>query len=174
VKPIPIVEHFTPEQIDHHYRTCADPREKTRWHVIWLLTRPGQRHSANSASAIVGLSPAWAAEILKRWNAHGPDGLRDGRRENGAKPLLNARQQQALLTALRRRAPDGGLWTSPKVAQYVQERWGHAIDPATGWKWLKRLGFSLQVPRPSHPHHATHDERRGWKKSPQTTGAGAP
>jgi transposase len=174
VKPIPIVEHFTPEQIDRHYRTCANPREKTRWHVIWLVTRPGQRRSAHAASKIVGLSPAWAAEILKRWNAHGPDGLRDGRRENGAAPLLNGRQQQALLTALRGRAADGGLWTSPKVAQYVRERWGHTIHPVTGWKWLKRLGFTLQVPRPSHPHQATRDERRGWKKSPQTTGAGPP
>jgi transposase len=174
VKPIPIVEHFTPAQIDREFRTCTDSREKTRWHVIWLLTRPGPRQSAHAVSKLVGLSPAWAAEILKRWNAHGPDGLRDGRRENGAEPLLKPGQQQTLLTALRRRAPDGGLWTSPKVAQYVRERWGHAIHPATGWKWLKRLGFSLQVPRPSHPHRATPAERRGWKKSPQAAGAATP
>ena len=174
MKPIPIVHHLSFEKIDYLYRRCRDAKEKSRWHVIWLLTQPGQPKSAHAVSKLVGLSSTWAAEILKRWNAHGPDGLRDGRRENGARPLLTERQQQTLLTALRGRAPDGGLWTSPKVAQYVQERWGHDIDPSTGWKWLRRLGFTLQVPRPCHPHAATRDERRGWKKSPQTTGTGPP
>jgi transposase len=153
VKPISVVPHLRPGKIDHRYRSCRDPHEKTRWHVIWLLTRPGPP-SAHAVSKLVGLSPAWAAEILERWNAHGPEGLLDGRRENGNKPLLTPRQQNAFLTALRGRPDDGGVWTGPKVALFVCHRWGFTINPVTGWKWLKRLGFTLQVPRPSHPKAA--------------------
>jgi len=172
VKPIPVVPHLRPGRINHRYRSCRDPREKTRWHVIWLLTRPGPARSAHAASKLVGVSSAWAAEILKRWNAHGPDGLLDGRRENGHQPLLSERQRAALSAALRGRAPDGGLWTGPKVGQYVRDRWGVTIHPATGWKWLRRLGFSLQVPRPSHPKAASPAEQRRWEKSPAAARAG--
>jgi len=174
VKPIPVVLHLRPSLVNHRYRACRDPHEKTRWHVIWLLTRPGPKRSAHAVSKLVGISPAWAAEILKRWNASGPDGLRDGRRANGHKPLLNERQRDALAAALRERAPDGGLWTGPKLARYVRERWGVTVHPVTGWKWLQRLGFSLQVPRPSHPKAASAAERLRWKKSVAPARAGPP
>jgi transposase len=174
VKRIAVVPHLRPSKIDYRYRSCRDAHEKTRWHVIWLLTRPGSARSAHAVSKLVGMSSAWAAEILKRWNAHGPDGLLDGRRENGSKPLLSERQQAALVAALRDRAPDGGLWTGPKVGHYVRARWGITINPATGWKWLQRLGFSLQVPRPSHPKAAGPTEQRRWKKSPAPARAGPP
>ena len=174
LKPLAVTLHLTPNQIDKQFRRCRDLREKTHWQVIWLLTRPGTRRSANSVSSVVGLSPAWAAEMVKRWNQHGPDGLVDHRHENGGRPLLSARQQAYLIAVLKERAPDGGLWTGPKVAAYVKQRWKFRINPATGWKWLKRLGFTLQVPRPTHPKSASPEERRGWKKSAETAGAGPP
>jgi transposase len=174
LKRLIVLPHLTPSQINNRFRRCRDAREKTHWHVIWLLTQPGSRRSAYSVSKLVGLSPAWAAEMVKRWNKHGPDGLVDGRRENGGRPLLSPRQQALLIAALKERTPDGGLWTGPKVAAYVKQRWKFRINPATGWKWLKRLGFTLQVPRPSHPKSATPEERRGWKKSAEAPRAGPP
>jgi hypothetical protein len=79
VKPIAILRHVSPEQVDRRFRVSRDPLEKIRWQVIWLLIRPGSRGRLNAVSKLVGLSPAWAAEILKRWNAHGREGLLDGR-----------------------------------------------------------------------------------------------
>ena len=174
MKALIVQLHLTPNQIDKQYRRCRHVREKAHWQVIWLLTRPGTKRSAHSVSKLVGLSPAWAAEMVKRWNEHGPDGLIDHRHTNGRQPLLSARQQGHLIAALKKQAPDGGLWSGPKVAAYVKQRWHFRINPATGWKWLKRLGFSLLVPRPSHPKSASRDERRGWKKSLEATGAAPP
>lgn len=164
VRPIKIVPHLRSSKIVYRFRSCRDPQEKMRWQVIWLMTRPGQARSAHAVSHLVGVSPEWAVEIVKRWNAHGPEGLRDGRHRNGNKPLLNDRRRAALVTALQGPAPDGGLWTGPKVARYVEQQWNIRVNPATGWKWLKRLGFSLQVPRPSHPRSATPAQRRSWKR----------
>src|SRR6478672_1016328 len=81
---LPVIEHLPPAAIARRYRTCPDGAEKTRWQVLWLVTRPDQPMSAGQAARSVGLTPSWGRTLLKRWNARGPDGLTDGRRANGA------------------------------------------------------------------------------------------
>jgi transposase len=164
---LPIVLHLPPEEIARRYRAGRTGVEKTHWQVLWLLTRPDQPLSPAQAAAQVGLTPVWARAILKRWNAEGPDGLADHRKgTNGGHSKLSAEQQIDLWAAVQQPPPDGGLWTGPKVAAYVRDRWGVEVYPQTGWEWLRGLGFSLQVPRPSHPEAATPAERRAWKRRP--------
>lgn len=110
----------------------------------------------------IGLTASWGRTLLKRWNEHGPDGLTDGRKGNGAEPVITPDRQADLYAALEADLPDGGLWTGPKVARYIRERWGVEVVPQTAWRWLVRLGFSLRVPRPRHPGAATPDEQRVW------------
>lgn len=43
--------------------------------------------------------------------------------------------------------------------------WDIEVGPVTGWRWLRDLGFTLQVPRPSHPKAADRPTRRRWKKT---------
>lgn len=75
-----------------------------------------------------------------------PDAAREG-----PSLALTAAQRAELLAVLKKRPPDGGLWTGPKVAAYVRDRRGVRVWPQTGWRWLEDLGFTLQVPRPRHP-----------------------
>ena len=159
---IPVAPHLSHEQIDRRYRGCTDPAEKTRWHVLWLVTRPDGPLSATTAAGLVGFTPAWGRAILKRYNDRGPEGLADGRRGNGADPKLTPRQQAELYAALQGPPPDHGLWTGPKVAAFVRDRFGVAVWPQTGWQWLKDLGFRLVVPRPRHPKAATPEQQRVW------------
>ena len=91
--------------------------------------------------------------------------MSDRRKANGAAPKLNTRQRGALYAALQKRPPDGGAWTAPKVARYVQDRWQVVVSSETGWRWLRELGFTLPVPRPSHPNAADSATRRSWKKT---------
>jgi transposase len=88
--------------------------------------------------------------------------LADRRRDNGPAGTLTPVQQAELYDILRAESPDGGLWTGPKVARYVRDRWGVEVVPQTGWRWLNDLGFSLRVPRPRHPKAATPDQQRVW------------
>ena len=162
MKRLPVVEHLAPEEIDQRYRLCTDAAEKTRWHVLWLVTRPDRPVSATAAARLVGFSPAWGRAILKRYNEHGPDALTDGRRGNGSDPKLSPAQQAELFAALRGEPPDGGLWSGPKVAAFVKGRFGVEVWPQTGWQWLKGLGFRLVVPRPRHPKAATPEQQRVW------------
>jgi len=156
------VEHLPADEIDRRYKTCPGPREKTHWQILWLLTRPDGPRSAAAIARVVGLTPTWVRALVRRWNADGPAGLADRRRDNGPADALTAAQQAELYQALQAEPPDGGLWTGPKVVRFVRDRWGVGVVPQTGWRWLKGLGFSLRVPRPRHPEAATAEQQRVW------------
>jgi transposase len=162
---LPVIHHRTARQAWGRYRACRHPVEKTRWHLVWLLLRADDPRTPAQAAAVVGVSAVTARAVLKRWNADGPAGLIDRRANNRGKPALTDGQRRELLAALRKRPPDGGLWTGPKVAAYARDRWAVPSTPQTGWRWLRGLGFTLQVPRPSHPRAAGPAARRRWKKT---------
>jgi transposase len=165
VNRIPFVRHLPVGKLRYKYRACRHPVEKVRWHAVWLLARTDEPRTPVQVAAIVGLSDVTVRAVLHRWNASGPAGLADGRRGNGSAPKLTPRRRDALYAALQKRPPDGGVWTGPKVARYVEDRWGVEVGPVTAWRWLRDLGFTLQVPRPSHPKSATPTARRAWKKT---------
>lgn len=157
-----VVSHLTVEEIDQRYRNCSDGAEKSRWHVLWLVTRPERPMSATAAAKVVGFTPSWGRTLVKRYNARGAEGLSDRRRDNGAAFKLTPPQQAELFAALQKPPPDHGLWSGPKVAAFVQDRFGIVIVNQTGWQWLKELGFRLVVPRPRHPKAATREQQQEW------------
>src|SRR4029453_19066588 len=75
----------------------------------------------------------------------------------------------ALLAALARRLEtppeDGGVWSGPKAAAWMARHLGRAaVHPQRGWDALRRLGWSLQSPRPRHPRTASPEQRAALKK----------
>jgi transposase len=171
---LPVVRHLTANQARAKYRACRHPVEKVRWHAVWLLLRIDEPRTPAQVAELVGLSVITTRAVLHRWNGHGPEGLADRRKGNGSKPRLTDRQRAELLAALKKRPPDGGLWTGPKVASYVRDRWGVRVWPQTGWRWLRELGFTLQVPRPRHPRSASPEARRRWGEKPPPAAGAAP
>jgi transposase len=165
MRRLPVIRHRTARQAWAKYRACRQPVEKTRWHLVWLLLRADEVRTPAQAAAVVGVSVITARTVLRRWNAAGAAGLADRRAGNHGQPRLTDGQRAALFAALKGRPPDGGLWTGPKVAGYARDRWQVRVAPQTGWRWLRALGFTLQVPRPSHPRSADPTTRRRWKKT---------
>jgi transposase len=165
-----VAGHLTPEEVFRRYRDCPDATVKPRWHALWLMARPDGPLSAEQAAKVVGLSDVWLRKLVHRYNAGGPDALADRRKSNGAAPRLSAQRQAELLEALKAEPPDGGLWSGPKVAAYVKDRWGVEVCGHTGWEWLRKLGFTLRVPRPRHPRAATPEQQRRWQRRPEAGG----
>ncbi len=165
---LPVVAHLGPDEVARRYKACRDGREKTHWQVVWLMTRTPEPPTPAEVAVQVGLTPAWVRTVLKRWNAEGPAGLLDRRAaSNGGRPKLSEEQQAALFEALQGRPDDGGLWTGPKVAAHVRDRWGVSVCVQTAWEWMTRLGFTLQVPRPRNPGAAGAEEQGEWKSRPR-------
>ena len=64
---------------------------------------------------------------LARYNAQGPQALGDLRRRNGTSPsVLRPDLLKKLKARLLEPPPDGGLWTSPKVAAWMAGELGRA------------------------------------------------
>jgi hypothetical protein len=92
---------------------------------------------------VTGYSRGWIQELARRYNAHGPEALGDGRHRNpGAKEraLLTVEQQEELREALKKPPPDGGMWNSPKVGEWIEAKTGKklASKKQRGWEYLRK------------------------------------
>ena len=91
---------------------------------------------------------------VHRFNAHGPDGLRD-QWANGAVPRLSP-EQRAAFAELVETGPDRAVhgvvrWRRVDLQRVIAERFGVAYHERTVGKLLKGLGFSHISARPRHP-----------------------
>jgi transposase len=159
--------HLSAEELGRRYRAARDRVERGHLQAVWLLA---QGRSTAEVAGITGYGGRWVAEIVRRYNGAGPDGLGDRRRGNaGARPLLDEARRAALAEALRGAPPDGGLWSGPRVAAWIAAATGREVHPQRGWDYLKRLGFTLKRPRPRHAR-ADPEAQAAFKKG----AAGAP
>jgi thiamine kinase-like enzyme len=83
---------------------------------------------------------------------------------------LDADGEAALKAALAEPPADGGLWTGPKVAVRMAARLGRKVRPQRGWDYLRKLGHSLQAPRPRNAKAASAEEQELDKKARRAGG----
>ena len=111
--------------------------------------------------------PRWVEELAARYNAFGPEALGDRRRRNGrarqpAHPGPARRPGRAREGAARGRRAAGAAPRSPRLDGAA--RLGLArVHPQRGWEALKRIGWSIQAPRPRHARAATPEARAAFK-----------
>lgn len=135
------------EELKAAYRASSDAVERRRIQAVWLLAAGKSREEVMAVTAYAYSS---VVKIIGRYNEAGLAGLRDKRHSNpGLAPLLTRDEQQALFEALQI-APEDGVWSGKAVVAWVKEQLGKDIDLARSYDYLKRLGFSLQRPRPRH------------------------
>ena len=112
--------------------------ERRRWQVIGLLA---DGVPLAEIVARTGYRPRTIREIAQRYRERGSAGLADRRQRSvGAAPILTESQQRDLRQALQNLAPDGGVWTGPKVARWIAARTGKRVHRQRGWEYLRRLG----------------------------------
>src|SRR5918911_5032138 len=158
-----LVAHLSPAELGQRYRAARSPVERSHLQIVWLLSRG---RSEREVAQVTGYGRRWVGEVARRYEEGGPDGLGARRRGNaGARPLLGTEDEAALRVALAEPPSDGGPWTGPKVAAWMAARLGREVWPQRGWDYLKKLGYSRQVPRPRHAEAAGPEERAAYKKS---------
>ena len=141
-----VTPHLTVEELHARYRHATDPVERTHWQIIWLVA---SGHRVPDVAHLIGYTSNWVRTMLRRYNAEGPAGLVDRRHANpGQRPLLSPALRAELAAALTGPAPDGGLWTCRKVAEWMAARLGRPVGEPRGWAAMRSLGFSPQRPRP--------------------------
>jgi transposase len=160
-RPITVQPHLTVEQLFERHRKERDPVAVRQFQVVWLAATGKPSKQIVEAT---GYRRDWVFQIIKRYNEGGPEALGDKRRYNGGHGrIINDEQLEVLAARLDHPPPDGGLWTSPKVAAWANEEFGLDIDFKLAWDYLKRMGFTLRRPRPTHVR-ADKKAQRAFKK----------
>src|SRR3954470_15121770 len=118
-----LVAHLSPAELGQRYRAARSPIERSHLQIVWLLSRGrGEREVAQ----VTGYGRRWVAEVVRRYDEEGPDGLGDRRRANaGAGPLLGAGDEAALRAAL---AAAGGAGRAARRRGAVDRPRGGGVD----------------------------------------------
>ena len=157
-----LLPHLSVDELYTRYRAATEPVARSHWQIIWLLA---QHTPTAQVAATTGYSIPWVRSLAHRYNHHGPASLGDRRHSNpGNALLLSAELQAQLATLLDGPAPDGGVWSGPKVAAWMSQQLGRSIHPQRGWEMLRRLTFSLGYPRPRHTE-ANAEAQAAFKKN---------
>lgn len=161
-----LAPHLTSTALRERYRRAVHPADRTRWHGLWLVS---QGKANREVARLVGRSHTWVNDVVRLYNDHGPDAVathkRAGESRGGKPAALDAAGIAALDHAVLHDAPPGGgLWTSAKVALWIEARTGKRPDIVTGWKYLKKTGYSPQRARPQHPEAASRAEQEAFQK----------
>lgn len=164
-KAIEVETELSLIQLEEFYRHASTPVEQRRAHVI-LLRAEGM--PPTQVAELTRLNPRTISTYVRRFNEAGPDFLPDARKENpGRPPLLDFRGRDLLEHALKSPPEDGGRWSGPKVARWLEAYLGrqdNPLDDARGWETLKALGYSYTSSRPRHTESAGAAEREQWTK----------
>src|SRR5687767_9356659 len=121
-KTITLESHQSPEELEYRYRKAHDPLLRSHYQIIWLIS---ERKTTRQQMEVPGYARGWIQQLARRYNALGPEALGDRRHHNpGARDraLLSAEQQQELKEALKKPPPDGGMWNSRKVGEWIERR----------------------------------------------------
>lgn len=162
-----IVEHLSVADLGRRYRECSDACSARHFQAIWLLAQ-GRSHA--DVATTTGLARRWVEQLARRYNELGPESLGDRRRGNGAQARILTPELLAKLKArLADPPPDGGVWTTPKIALWMARELGLvSVFAQRAWDALQAIGWTIQKPRPKNPKSATPEEAAAFKKSSPT------
>ena len=165
-KTIKLEPHLSSEELENHYREAKDPVLRSHYQILWLISLG---KTTRQVMEVTGSSRGWIQQLARRYNRYGAEALGDRRHHNpGAKEraLLSVEQQQELKEALKKPPPDGGMWNSPKVGEWIERSTGKVLSQKKqrGWEYMRKLGNSPKVPRPRHKKADKH-EQEAFKKS---------
>jgi transposase len=143
-----VANHLTLNELWRRAKKAKDPIEKDRFLAVYHAKRG---LTAKEIARIIPNTPRWVQETVRRYNLEGPEALKDKRHQNpGQKPKLTPEERMRVLEALQGPPPDGGLWTGPKLRDWVERELGKQLSLYPIYRLLHEMGFALRVPRPRH------------------------
>jgi transposase len=168
-KRLELSAHANAKELERRYKKAKDPVERSHLQIVWLLS---EGRTTGEVSEVTGYSRGWVRKIARRYNEGGLEGLGDRRHQNpGAREraLLDeegqAELREALLSGPAPASVGGRMWSGPKVALWIEQRNGlEKVHAQRGWEYLRKVGMSPQVPRPSNAKGADPSEREAFKK----------
>ena len=124
----------------------AEELERRRRRGVALLQKG---HGVREAARMVGVTPGAVVEWRNRFKKKGDQGLA-AKPHPGRKAKLSDAQRKKLIGLLKKGPQAHGyktdLWTLPRVAEVIHNRFGVRYDPSHVWRILNAMGWSAQKP----------------------------
>ena len=154
-------------------RDDLTPLELRRWARVGSYGRAAARAYgiANAleempradAARLAGMDRQTLRDAVVRYNAKGLEGLHD--RPKGSSPRRLTADEEAALAAVIIAGPeperDGVCaWTRADLCRWLEERFAKTYHPSSMTRVLRRMGFSRQKARPSHPRRDAEAQER--------------
>ena len=137
-----LAPHLEFEDLKERCQTSSDPVETKRWCLLWKICAGWD---IKQAAASIGMNYDYAKDIVRRYNLEGASGVsnrrkqRRGRQQGGREALLTPQQKEKLCQVLQEQPPDGGFWSGPKVARWIERETGREkVWDQRGWDYLQR------------------------------------
>lgn len=126
-----------------------EPQDWREWRRVRVLELHTQGWKQGEIAQAVGLSQGRVSQVLKVAREQGVAGLRT-HKASGPQPKLNDAQRQALVAMLKAGAEAygfrGDVWTSQRVAQVIEGKFGVTYHPHHIPRLLRACGWSPQKP----------------------------
>ena len=147
---VPLRKDFDAAQLRSLAQRSRDGAQNRRLLALAVIY-DGHRRSDAARFAGVGL------QIVRNWvlrfNAAGPEGLKD--RKASGPPRKLSEEQQAALAAMVENGPDPAVhgvvrWRRCDLAAWLKERFGVSLAETTVGRELRRMGYAKLSARPRH------------------------
>jgi transposase len=113
------------------------------------VQRVNEGWEQKDVAAYLGVSTRAVGNWVAAYRAAGEDGLK-ARPHPGPRPKLTKRQEQAVLSWLAKSPKAFGyateLWTTRRLAEVIEKRYGVRFNSNYLAEWLTRRGYSPQKP----------------------------
>ena len=120
-----------------------------------------------AAARLAGMDRQALRDAVVRYNGEGLEGLYD--RPKGRPPRRLTADEEAALAAVILEGPDperDGVcaWTRGDLCRWLEERFAKTYHPSSLTRVLRRMGYSRQKVRPSHPKKDAEAQERFKKR----------
>ena len=120
-----------------------------------------------AAARLAGMDRQALRDAVVRYNVEGLEGLRDRPKGHPARRLTA--DQEAALAAVIIAGPnperDGVcVWTRADLCRWLEQRFAKSYHPSSMTRVLRRMGYSRQKARPSHPKKDAEAQERFKKR----------
>jgi transposase len=130
-------------------RTTGSPSELERRRLL-AVQRVGEGYSPEEVADFLGVDPRSVRRWLVAFHQHGEAGLA-AVPVSGRPPKLSSTQEKIVFRWLADNPTDHGfateLWTAPRLARLIAEEFGVCFRPNYLTAWLRRRGYTPQLPR---------------------------
>ena len=124
-----------------------------------------------AAARLAGMDRQALRDAVVRYNGEGLEGLHD--RPKGHPPRRLTAEEEAALAAVILAGPDPArdgvcAWTRADLCRWLEGRFAKTYHPSSMTRVLRRMGYSRQKARPSHPKKDVEAQERFKKRGSAT------